>query len=202
MYNFHSAAHKKGKSSMFKQQPGEAATIELSNPHLDDWSLANPPQGAHTPMHRGTVYLSGPIIGQTYDAARYGWRKYVSDRLAAGINVLSPMRHEGHLREIGIINDNNLPDHFFSKSKIIVEKDKLDIKRSDIVLVNFLGAPLISKGSLVELGMAYAYDKTIIVAMEISGNLHDHFFVREPALVLNNLDQCVEAVNSLLSEGV
>lgn len=163
------------------------------------------PGGASTPAsptHKGTVYLSGPITGQSYNMARYGWRKYVSDRLAPGITVLSPMRHEGHLKEIGIINEANLPDHFFTKSKIIVQKDKLDIQRSDIILANFLGAKTVSKGTLVEIGMAYAMDKTIIACLEPRGNPNDSFFVHEPSLVLASLDQAIEAINSLLSEGV
>jgi len=45
-------------------------------------------------------------------------------------------------------------DHFFSGARIIVEKDALDIKRCDIVVVNLLGATKVSLGTVAEIGMA------------------------------------------------
>jgi nucleoside 2-deoxyribosyltransferase len=156
------------------------------------------------PAASGSVYLSGPITGLSYKEARYGWRKYVAERLYKGIKPLSPMRHEGHLEEIPhTIVDSELPDHFFSRSKAIVEKDLLDIRRSDIVLVNLLGATEVSRGTLVEIGMAAMANKTIVTLIEPKGNPNDSFFVREPsALVLEDVDDAIYAVNSLLSEGL
>lgn len=164
-----------------------------------------PPVGVSLPDHQGTVYLSGPITGKTYYEARYGWRAIVAQRLAPGIRVLSPMRHEGHLAEEGLkpIEATSANPHFFTRSKIIVEKDKLDISNCDIMLVNFLEATKVSVGSVAEMGMAYAMGKTIIVVMQDTGNPHDHPFVTEPAaLRLDNLDDAIYAINSLLSEGV
>jgi len=171
----------------------------------EDWHIPVLPfEAQHAPMANGVVYLSGPITGLTYNEARYGWRKQFSDRMLNGITVLSPMRHEGHLREIpGPLNDKNLPNHFMTKAKVIVEKDLLDIRRSDIIAVNLLDATDVSRGTLVEIGMAYAMGKTILVAIEDAGNPKDSFFVREPAgLVVDNLDDLIHATNSLLSEGL
>lgn len=154
--------------------------------------------------YKGAVYLSGPIAGQTYEAARYGWRATVAAQLNEGIKVLSPMRHEGHLAEIADpLEAAGQLDHFFSGARIIVEKDALDIKRADIVLVNLLDVTRISIGTVAEIGMAYATGKTIILVMEDTGNPHDHPFVTVPAaLRLNNLDEAIYAINALLSEGV
>lgn len=150
----------------------------------------------------GAVYLAGPISGLTYREARFGWRQEVASRLDPGITVLSPMRHEGHLSEVQGALKKDYPDHFFSKSKVIFQKDVLDIKRADVVLVNFLGVTDVSKGSLVEIGMAYAWDKFIIVLID-EGGIYDHPFVTEPAsAVLHNLDDAIAIINSLLSEGV
>ncbi len=153
----------------------------------------------------GKVYLSGPILGKTYTEARYGWRQEVADAMSPGIRVLSPMRHEGHLKDhAGVIGDNviNAPGHFFAGAKIIVEKDMLDIRQCDIMLVNLLGTRKVSIGTMVEIGMARAQDRTIIVVMD-EGNIHDHPFVTETAsLVLDNLPDACYAVNSLLSTGV
>lgn len=178
--------------------------------------------------YKGSVYLSGPIAGQTYDDARFGWRKEFAEKMAIGIKVLSPMRHEGHLAEVqGQLKAAEQLDHFFSGARIIVEKDALDIKRCDIVVVNLLGATKVSLGTVAEIGMAYASGKTIILIMEDAGtfdsyktvvgedgvwhvertkeanNPHEHPFVTVPAaLRLNNLDEAIYAVNALLSEGI
>lgn len=155
------------------------------------------------PTGNGTVYLSGPITGESYEAARFGWRKYVADRLSPGIRALSPMRHEGHLAEIKGDLAKHYPDHYFSGARIIFEKDRLDIERSDIMMVNLLGAKKVSIGTVAEIGMAHTMGKQIILVMEDEGNVHDHPFVTVPAsLRLNNLDDAVDAVNSLLSEGI
>lgn len=175
--------------------------------------------------YKGSVYLSGPIAGLTYDQARYGWRMTVAAQLEQGIKVLSPMRHEGHLAEVkGPLDPAGQLNHFFSGSKIIFEKDMLDIQRCDLMLVNLLGATKVSLGTVAEIGMAAALGKKIILVMEDAGsvpmiaeywsdydhttvewgsNVHEHPFVTVPAsLRLNNLDDAVHAVNSLLSEGL
>lgn len=176
--------------------------------------------------YKGSVYLSGPIAGLTYDQARYGWRMTVAAQLEQGIKVLSPMRHEGHLAEVkGPLDPAGQLNHFFSGSKIIFEKDMLDIQRCDLMLVNLLDATKVSIGTVAEIGMAAALGKKIILVIEDAGsvpigeyrsgydqsdiqvdygsNVHEHPFVTVPAsLRLNNLDDAVHAVNSLLSEGL
>lgn len=158
--------------------------------------------GVLVPQGSGSVYLAGPITGLSYREARFGWRKYVADRLSPGIQALSPMRHEGHLSEVqGGLRDH-YPDHFFSKSKVLFQKDMLDIKRADVVLVNFLDAVETAKGTLVEIGVAYAWDKFVVVVVS-PGSLHDYPFVTEPAsAVLHDLDEAITIINSLLSEGI
>lgn len=173
---------------IFRMEPGELTLI---------------PMGTPLPAASGSVYLSGPITGETYENARYGWRKYVADRLASGIKVLSPMRHEGHLAEITATLEKEYPEHFFSQPRILVEKDHLDVMHSDIILVNLLGAKRASLGTVAEIGMAYALGKKIVLVMEKEGNLHDHPFVTVPAaLRLETLDDAIYAINSLLSEGL
>ena len=157
------------------------------------------------PYAKGRVYLAGPILGKTYTDCRFGWRQEVAMRMLPGIQVLSPMRHEGHLAEhIGPIDDGviNEAEHFFSEPKIIFAKDVMDIRSCDIVLANFLEATVLSLGTVAEIGMAYILNKTIITVME-DDNIHRHPFVLEPsALVLDNLDDAITAINSLLSVGI
>lgn len=165
---------------------------------------------------KGSVYLSGPITGLDYESARYGWRATFAAQMEEGIKVLSPMRHEGHLAEVKSIEAHS-DSHFFSGARVIVEKDRLDIARCDVMVVNLLGATKVSIGTVAEIGMAYDAGKTIILVMEdpntidnrqyesdpLSSNPHEHPFVTVPAaLRLNNLDEAVYAVNALLSEGI
>ena len=150
----------------------------------------------------GTVYLSGPISGLTYNKARFGWRADFLDEMDDGITVLSPMRHEGHLAEIKGPLDKMYPDNLFSRPKMIVAKDFLDISMSDILVAYLQGAEKVSIGTMVELGYAKALGKTIVVIME-ANSVHDHPFVTEVAdTVVDNLSEAIVIVNSLLSEGI
>lgn len=154
------------------------------------------------------VYLSGPITGLTYKQARFGWRKDFAEALGPGIEVLSPMRHEGHLAELQNKKLHSDPEatgqsnHFFSQAKMIVAKDFLDIEMSDVVVANFLGAKKVSIGTVAELGYAKKAGKSIIVVME-KDNIHNHPFVTQVAdAVVDNLDDASHIVSSLLSVGV
>lgn len=154
------------------------------------------------------VYLSGPILGCTYNDARYGWRKYVSDRMEPGIQVLSPMRQEGHLKEIWAEKEiaesvTTEQSHFMARPRSIYFKDLLDVKMCDLMILNLLEAKSVSRGSLVELGWASALGKHVITVMENTGNVHDHPFIREAsAMVLDNVDDAIDCTNSLLIPGV
>lgn len=159
----------------------------------------------------GTVYLSGPITGLTYEEARFGWRSEFALHLHSfgkwgqSIRVLSPMRHEGHLAELKGPIEKAYPENLFSSPKMIVAKDFLDVKASDIVIANLIGATKASIGTMVELGYAKALGKTIIVIMEEGDwpNPHRHPFVTELAdAVAPSVKRAAEIVSSLLSEGV
>lgn len=154
----------------------------------------------------GTVYLSGPITGLTYDVARFGWRSEFNLLLEDGITVLSPMRHEGHLAEMrGVpIEPDNLPAGLFSQSRMIVDKDFLDIRTADVIVVNLRDAKIASQGTLIEYGFAAALAKPIItIATAEDLKLHKSPFI--PVLstaIVSTLEEAAAIVNSLLSEGL
>lgn len=154
------------------------------------------------------VYLAGPITGLSYLDARYGWRKMFADRLHPSIQALSPMRQEGHLAEIKVIGHTPYDSHQLSSSKGIVGKDKLDVQRSDLVVFNFLGAKVVSRGSLIELGWADAYGKPIIIVLEKADtaafqNPHDYFFATELAQFrVDSIEEAAEMTNALLLPGI
>lgn len=155
------------------------------------------------------VYLSGPITGLNYKGARCGWRKDFKDMMEPGITVLSPMRHEGHLAELrgpmsvkALKNFETKKNHIFSHPKMIVTKDRLDIKQCSIMVVNLKGSTKVSQGTIYEIGYADALGKTIIVVTD-EGNVHNSPFITEAAAqIVDTLEDAAQIVNSLLSEGI
>lgn len=150
------------------------------------------------------VYLSGPITGLTYAQARFEWREEFASMLSDNITPLSPMRHEGHLAEMGNvgIEPDNLPTHLFSHPKMIVTKDFLDIDECTIMVVNLLGASKVSQGTLIEMGYAYARGKTLVTITD-APNVHNSPFISVIShVIVSSLKDAAVIVNSLLSEGV
>lgn len=140
------------------------------------------------------AYTCGPITGLIYDEAD-GWRRDVGAKLEAqGWTVLSPLAGKAHMAD-----DTPLPD-CFEGSDGAFYRDITDIKRSDVVFVNFLGATeRVSIGSVGEMGVAYAKSKLIVVCIEPKGNIHDHLFVRRFATFrVDTLDEGVEVMSHLL----
>lgn len=149
------------------------------------------------------VYLCGPITGLSYGEARNGWRKVVGEKIAPTIEVLSPMRQEGHLSEIQEIAHKPYEYNPLSSSRGIVSKDYLDVKRSDIVIANFLGAKAISVGSVMEIAWAWAMRKDVILVIEAEGNPHDRFFLTEQCPYrVETVEEAAAMANALLLPGV
>lgn len=155
------------------------------------------------------VYLSGPITGLDYANARYGWRKEFLEGLDPGIQVLSPMRHEGHLAEMKTAMSvealrafEKEKNHIFSHPKMIVSKDMLDVEQSDLVIVNMLGATKVSQGTIWEMGYAKGKGKQIILITDRM-DPHTSPFVFESAnVIVDNLRDAIMITNSLLSTGI
>jgi nucleoside 2-deoxyribosyltransferase len=155
------------------------------------------------------VYLSGPITGMEYGGARFGWRKEFADQMEQGIEVLSPMRHEGHLAEmqeamsVEALKKFEVENHhLFSHHTMIVAKDRLDIEESTVVVVNLLGAKAPSQGTIWEMGYAAAKGKQIIVIRDPADSVHTSPFITTGNVIVNTLQDAVKVINSLLSTGV
>lgn len=139
------------------------------------------------------VYLVGPITGQTYSGATE-WRNTFSDALRAhGMRPLSPMRGKDYL-----LNETNVKDAYeefpLSSEQGIFNRDLYDVRHSDALVCNFLGAERVSIGSIAEIAVAYENKRFIIVVMEPT-NIHNHSFVRRFASVV--VDSLHEALITL-----
>ena len=149
------------------------------------------------------VYLCGPITGCDING-HTAWRKYVAEQLKersdGRIECLSPMRHP----EINIYRKTYRIDEsdpiVLNCQRQIHYRDRLDVKRSDLVFANFLGATEnVSIGSIGELFWADAWDIPSIFTIEDHGNCHDHVMTRESnPLRFNDIDAAIDATIEIL----
>lgn len=151
-----------------------------------------------------TVYLAGPITGLTYDEGN-DWRIAVAaDLLEDGIIGLSPLRAKNFLRQIGVLDAAGTPDSAYiglnplSEPKGIMTRDRLDSTRSDMVLMNLVGATRVSIGTMIEAGWADGARVPLVVAME-DDNIHRHAMLNEAAgFIVPTLEQAVAVVKAVL----
>ena len=150
-----------------------------------------------------TVYLAGPIQGKKYNEA-CDWREYVGTKLDDGIVPLSPMRDKGHLAGETDLKDD-YPDHIFSSARNFTLRDIEDVKRADALLVNFEGATRVSIGTVLEIGMARAMDKPVIVnwgAPAVVAQPHDHGMLKQcVSAEVHSLDDGIRLINWILGVG-
>lgn len=151
------------------------------------------------------VYLAGPITGMLYGEARNSWRPYVAERLNEHIKAWSPLRVVNKLQpEVGLLDGPKyigLQDYIINLE--ILERDENDIRNSDAMIANMLGATRVSIGTVAEIAMARILNKPIVLVMEEGGNLHEHPFVTaKVARRVTNLDDGIDYINHLLTPGV
>jgi hypothetical protein len=164
------------------------------------------------------VYLAGPITGCSYEEARLGWRRdfVILLRRLGGeltrsgqctvpeIRCLSPMRRITEQRDdldcLSALGDEK---SVMASARGITAGDRLDVRRSDVVFVNLLGARRISAGTMIELGWADAWGKPVVAALEADGsNPHEHAMVQELVQFrVPTLEAGARVVAGLLSHG-
>lgn len=140
------------------------------------------------------VYLAGPIAGLNHNDATYSWRQQVFDGLHGShnctgvhrdgeihasqymdIHCYSPMRGKTFLADKGVLGTLGY-DNPISRVQAILGRDRDDVRTSDLVFMNLIGAKAVSMGTTVELGWADAYRVPVILCMEDTGNPHEHIF--------------------------
>ena len=148
----------------------------------------------------GKVYLAGPITGLDYAGAT-DWRE-TSTKALHPIEALSPMRYKAYLAAYGKLlasyGDTGVK-HPLSTDKGITTRDRWDVQRCDIVLMNFLGAKTVSIGTCIEIGWADAHRKPIVMLIEEEGNIHEHGMVNSIAAYrATTLESGIDIVKALL----
>jgi len=150
------------------------------------------------------VYLAGPITGLSYDGA-VDWRDYVCQKLNPSLIGYSPLRFKQYLKDEKVITsrqEDNIKHSdlsvTLSSDKGIVARDGFDVKTSDLVIMNLLGAKRVSIGTVWEAGLAYAYDVPVILVMEPEGNIHDHMMIRTIPFIVHDLDTAIQVAHAIL----
>lgn len=146
------------------------------------------------------IYLAGPISGLDWKQATE-WRQYVEDELSDfGIECLSPLRFKNFLASETSIRDS-YPDHPLANTRAIYTRDRWDVSRSDVVLVNFVGATKVSIGTILEIAWADMLNKPIVYLSD-PDNIHNHAMVMEAVgFVVHSLEEAVEVVKALMNVG-
>ena len=152
--------------------------------------------------HKSLLYLAGPITGCTYGAC-VDWRVDFAAKLPDFILPISPMRAKNYLKDRGIL-EGSYNEFALSTERGINKRDKTDVRRADMVFVNFLGASRVSIGTVMEIAWAQEYQKPIVVAMEKSGNPHDGHPMLNDSIDfrVDNLDDAMYIVTHILRTGV
>lgn len=144
------------------------------------------------------VYLAGPIAGLTYEGAT-DWRKVASDLLSPEIDAFSPMRGKQYLKNGSKIGDREYSQFPLSTSKAVLCRDFTDCTQSNVVLINLLGAPKVSIGTVMEVAWAHGARVPIVLVMEKTGNIHEHILLSEACnFRVETLEEACRLVKAVL----
>lgn len=150
-----------------------------------------------------SVYLAGPITGQTLEGAK-DWRAIAREYLAAfGVHTYDPLRGKAYLNSIigenGTYGDQYDTVHPMSSGHGITHRDRWDVRRADLVFVNLVPAPeKVSIGTVMEIAWADAAGVYTLVAME-EANIHRHGMLENTAsLVIPSFEDALKLVPTIL----
>ncbi len=145
------------------------------------------------------VYLAGAISGISYEEAT-GWRNKVQlafERWRTHkppVCIIDPMRQKSYLSEESCIA-SVYPGTTTSSSRAIYQRDRFDVQRCDVLLVNLsVNSGRNSVGTLVEIGMADAWGKLILI---VSDQEVCHPFLTENSIVFPTLEDAIEFIKGL-----
>lgn len=148
------------------------------------------------------VYLAGPIAG-TNQGEAFEWRVTAEIALAErGIETRSPMRAKGALNSAAIGFDYRAYSSrgWAYTPEGILTRDHNDCTTADAVLMNMLGARVMSFGTGMELAWCYDRHIPLVAAIEETGNLHDGHPMFKAAVKFRvpSLEDAIDAVAVIL----
>jgi nucleoside 2-deoxyribosyltransferase len=155
---------------------GDVRYVNGKSQYFVKWGgLSIPPNEAALSPKTGArykVYLCGPITGNASDWLWRGTATRWFGRM--GIDTLNPLRG----KDPKAISDQGLRYKGQLASPEMGDRDSMDIQQADVILACFPYAPpRQSIGSLMEMGMAHAWSKPIVLCTS-ENVFRDHLFCR------------------------
>jgi nucleoside 2-deoxyribosyltransferase len=141
---------------------------------------------------KSTIYLAGPIGGLTIQQAHQRRlriiRAFVNKDISRHFTFLDPCRDDFNPEHLQYDN----PDARINRACL------WDIDRSDLIFFDFSNSEKISKGSLIEVGYAFAHHKPMVAWIE-KNNIHDHEMLRDMIpFRFEHLRDAVEFIEEML----
>lgn len=148
-------------------------------------------------MKNYLIYCAGPITGTSYDDT-VNWREKIKEMLPENIEAISPMRGKAFLKNEKSVLDS-YETNVLTSQKGITTRDRNDVIRCDLLIVNLLNAKKVSIGTVMEIAWADMLRKPIVLIME-KDNIHNHSILRETAgFIVTNIDEAVHVAKTILS---
>jgi hypothetical protein len=148
---------------------------------------------------RPRVYLSGPVTGGSHESIET-WRHLIAARLSKIADVVDPASYE-YDAKIAYASTETSDEALtrLQHGRYVVDRNKLLISGSDLLLANFLeGSQRASIGSVAEIFLAYALERPIVIVRQEHGNVHDHAMINAVATkVCYSLDEGIAALAEL-----
>ena len=130
-------------------------------------------------MGKITVYLAGPIAGATIKEGREKRSEIARSLSVRNIKPISPLRHK--------------TEDTVYRPKEIVDRDKMDIRRSDAILCDYTRGDRAYIGTSMEI--MYADMKEIPVFVVAGDWAKDHYWIQAHATkVFSNSEEAAEYI--------
>lgn len=148
------------------------------------------------------VYLAGPITGLTYGDAD-SWRQLAIERLRP-VRGFDPLRGKAYLDKIkgGLsgTGEEYKDMGVLVRQKSVMTRDHYDVISADALLVNVLGAKVVSLGTVMEVAWAWDRHIPVVCVIEDDGsNPHEHMMWREAlGFRVPTLEEGIELVKNVL----
>jgi nucleoside 2-deoxyribosyltransferase len=129
-----------------------------------------------------SIYLAGPITGQTGEEVVSRYEEKISILTDFGYVVYQPMLGKMSLRTEAEFKSGGY-EHPIANDHAIFERDHWMVSISDVILVDLSNSGArTSIGTMMEMAWASHLGKHVVLVMP-KENVHDHAFVRQAATI-------------------
>lgn len=148
-----------------------------------------------------TGYLAGPIENLTVKNAT-NWRNDIIEKFKDLIKFHNPMYGKEqivHGKRL-IKQENYSPETYnLTKSDSIFNRDLVMINNSQFILVNLLNPTKFPKGTMFEIGYAYAMRKLVVIIANDTA-ITEHPFIKQSSVQFNSFENAFEFLQALAED--